>query len=215
MKPSPDREVRDMYEATADAYAEMMDREIDLPVYADVLGRLQSRIAVMPGTLIDTACGSGHMLSMFRERHDGDRALVGVDLSPRMVAITAERLGSGGRAVVGDMRDLAMVESGSAAALLNFFAVHHLDPHGVREAAGEWLRVLRPEGQLIVAAWEGSGAIDYGDESDIVAFRYTEAELVAWVEEAGFVVSRCVIEPVEDFPMDAVYLVCAKAAEPT
>ena len=53
-----------MYEETAESYARMMDAEIDLPVYAHILGRLRDRVANMPGTLVDTACGSGHMLSL-------------------------------------------------------------------------------------------------------------------------------------------------------
>jgi len=195
-----------MYEATADSYAEMMDQEIDHPVYADVLGRLAARLENTPGTLIDTACGSGHMLSMYHEGYEPNRPLLGVDLSPRMVAIAGERLGPGGDVLVGDMRDLSMVESGSAAGLLNFFAVHHLDPAGLQTALGEWHRVLRGGGQLLIGAWEGEGVIDYGDESDIVALRYRPDELTSWAEEVGFDVTRCVVEPVEDFPMDAVYL---------
>lgn len=210
MKPSPSREVCEMYEATADSYAVMMENEIDLPLYSDALGRLHDRIANTPGILIDTACGSGHMLAMFHERFDQRRPLLGVDLSPRMVAIAGKQLESSGQVMVGDMRDLSWVESGSAAAILNFFAVHHLDPEGVRRAAAEWYRVLRTGGQLLVAAWEGADLIDYGDKSDIVALRYTSSEISSWTEEAGFTVSRCVVEPVEEFPMDAVYLECVK-----
>ena len=210
MKPSHSREVREMYEANADSYAEMMDEEISLPVYSELLGRLQNRMANKVGYLIDTACGSGHMLSMFRESYDDHRPVLGIDLSPRMVAIASDRLKPHGHVVAGDMRDLSMVESGSAAAVLNFFAVHHLDADGVLEAMFEWFRVLDSGGQLLVAAWEGVGAIDYGDESSIVALRYTDAELVSLAEKAGFIVMRCVIEVVEDFPMDAIYLECVK-----
>lgn len=214
MKPSPLSEVRDMYEATADSYAEMMDAEIELPIYEELLGRLQDGIATTPGTLLDTACGSGHMLAMFRARFDAGRPLVGVDLSPRMVAIANERLGSAGRALVGDMRSLPGIASGSAAAVLNFFAVHHLDPEGVRSSMAEWYRVLVPGGRLLAAAWEGSGSIDYGEVSEIIALRYTDRELSEWAEEAGFAVSRCVVEPVEGFDMDAVYIEGEKARYP-
>ena len=210
MKPSNSTDVRDLYEGTADSYAAMMDQEIALPVYAEVLGRLQDRIAAMGGDLVDTACGSGHMLEMFRERFDKSRRILGVDLSPRMVAIASERLGTTGRVVEGDMRSLPMVESGSAAALLNFFAIHHLDRDGMLEALTEWHRVLGPGGQLVVAAWEGAGAIDYGEQSELVALRYTRDELRSRAEQAGFLVTRCKVEPVEDFPMDAVYLEAAK-----
>ena len=200
-----------MYDASADSYAEMMDQEIHLPVYADVLGRLRDRIAGVPGALVDTACGSGHMLSLYRERFDERRQLVGIDLSPRMVAIAGDRLGPTARIVLGDMRKLSMLESDSAAAVLNFFAVHHLDNRGVLAAAEEWHRVLCSGGHLAVAAWEGSGPIDYGEESEIVALRYSAVELVSWFEKANLSVQRCVVEPVDGFPMDAVYIECRKA----
>lgn len=206
MKPSPTGEVRKMYEETADSYAKMMDSEIDLPMYLDVLGRLSTRLNDVEGTLIDTACGSGHMLSMYADRFDHTRQFLGVDLSPRMVEIAAKKIGSRGRAVVGDMRKLEDVKSGETAAVLNFFALHHLDPDGAHKAISEWFRVLRSRGQLVVATWEGSGTVDYGDEADVVAFRYSRQELSAWVESAGFEITRCVVEPVDEIPMDAIYL---------
>ncbi len=210
MKPSSADEVRKMYEETAHSYAEMMDSEIDLPVYADILGRLNERLEPIDGALIDTACGSGHMLAMYHDRYDRDRRLLGVDLSPRMVAIAAEKLGSRGRVAVGDMRRLTEVEDNEAAAVLNFFALHHLDPEGACVALREWYRVLRPAGRLVVATWDGDGAIDYGDESDIVALRYSRQDLNAWVESAGFDVTRCCVEPVAEIPMNAIYLEAVK-----
>ena len=195
-----------MYDATAESYAEMMESEIDLPIYSDILGRLQARIANTTGLLIDSSCGSGHMLSLFHERYDPDRSLLGIDLSPRMVSIAGERLGPGARVAIGDMCDLSEVENGSAAAVVSFFAIHHLDLDGVRRALAEWKRVLGRGGQLLLAAWEGAGAIDYGDEADIVAFRYDAEELSSLTRAAGFSVARCVVEPVEGLPMDAIYL---------
>lgn len=211
MKPSSREEVREMYEGTADSYARMMDAEIDLPIYADILGRLQKRLGNKTGMLIDTACGSGHMLLRYHERYEGSRSLMGVDLSPRMVAIATDRLGRCARIFEGDMREIPAAEAGTAVAVLNFFALHHLDPEGFGEALQEWHRVLQPGGELLLAAWEGSGVIDYGDESEIVALRYGCDELKLWVNEAGFEVTRCVVEPVEGLPMDAIYLEAVKA----
>lgn len=152
------------------------------------------------------------MLSMYRESYDIGRPLVGVDLSSGMVSIAEGRLDSEAQLVVGDMRVLDCIETGSCAAVLNFFALHHLDAEGATQAFGEWFRVLTLGGQLVVAAWEGSGAIDYGDESEIVALRYSSTELESWAKSAGFEVTRCKVEPVEDFPMDAVYLEASKVA---
>ncbi len=212
MKTSPEAKVRELYEEWADSYTEMMDTEIDLPVYSDTLGRLAERIADAASPVIDTSCGPGHMLARFHERHDPKRTLLGIDLSPRMVAIARSRLGTIARIMIGDMCDLRPVESGSSAAVLSFFAIHHIGPREIVAATKEWHRVLRPGGQLVVAAWEGTGPIDYGDKSDVVALRYSREEVVAWARAAGFVVDRCVVEPVEGMPMKAVYLEGTKDA---
>ena len=63
VKTSLEKEVREFYEESADWYAELMDAEIDLPVYSDTLGRLAERIVDVSGPVIDTSCGPGHMLS--------------------------------------------------------------------------------------------------------------------------------------------------------
>ncbi len=199
-----------MYEANADSYAEIMDKEINLPVYKDVLGRLQESISNTPGVLLDTACGSGHMLAMFRSQYDSNRSLIGIDISPRMVAISNNRLGEECSVMVGDMRSLPGIDSGSVAAVINFFAIHHLDVDGIHASMLEWNRVLVHKGRLLIAAWEGSGVIDYGEESDIVALRYTSNELIEIAEVTGFIVTQCTVEPVEDFPMDAIYIECIK-----
>ena len=67
MKTSSAEQVRELYEQSADAYAKMMDAEIDLPIYSDILSRLTERIADTPGPVLDTSCGSGHMLSRYRK----------------------------------------------------------------------------------------------------------------------------------------------------
>lgn len=86
--------VRDMYDAEAESYSTIMDSEIEKPLYTGTLERLQKRIVNTPGALIDAACGSGQMLAMYHDNFDDERALLGVDLSPQMVAITSKRLGS-------------------------------------------------------------------------------------------------------------------------
>jgi len=206
MKTSSAAEVRHFYDQSAESYAALMEKEIDLPVYADILSRLADRIKSLEGPLIDSSCGSGHMLSRYHDRYDSARALVGIDLSPRMVAIAAKRLRSEATIHVGDMRDLTDSEAESSSAVLSFFAIHHLDTAGLLLALHDWRRVLRPGGQLVVAAWEGRGAVDYGHEWDVVALRYTEDDLKRNAQDAGFVVDRCFSEPVEGMPMDAVYL---------
>ena len=210
MKTSSQSKVREFYEETADSYAQMMDSEIELPMYADILGRLAERIWGISGPVIDTSCGSGHMLARYRSRYDPERPLVGIDLSPRMVGLARGMFDTGAEMFTGDMRDLASVDSDSAAAVLSFFALQPIDSADIVLAFGEWNRVLRPGGQLVVAAWEGSGAIEYGSASDVVALRYTRKELSDWARQAGLMVVRCNVQPVEGMEMEAVYLECTK-----
>ena len=206
MKPSAMDDIRELYEATADGYADMMDSEIYLPLYAETMGRLRDAISHVPGCLLDVACGSGHMLRRYHEEFDPTRPLVGVDLSPRMVEIATGRLPADAIVMATDMRELDQIEPESAAAVLSFFALHHIDPVGSRAALREWHRVLAPEGRVFVATWEGTGPIDYGGEAEIVALKHAADDLATWVREGGFRIDRCVVEPVEGMEMDAVYL---------
>lgn len=206
MKTSATPDVRRLYEDSAEHYATMMDTEIDLPVYADTLGRLALRIAMLRGPVIDTSCGPGHMLARYRDRYDPRRALVAVDLSPAMIAITRSRLGQHSEVHTGDMRDLSFFEERTAAAVVSFYALHHIAPAEAVPTLREWHRVLRPGGQLLLATWEGAGAIDYDGMTDVVALRYTADEVRGWTEEAGFTIDRCSVEPVEEMPMDAIYV---------
>ncbi len=199
-----------MYEANADSYSEMMDKEIELPIYKEILGRLHENIKSFQGAILDTACGSGHMLDLFRSSFDSSRTFIGMDISPSMVAISKKRIGKDCLVFVGDMRSLPDLKSATVAAVINFFVIHHLDLDGITQAMKEWSRVLVHNGRLILAAWEGSGAIDYGEESDIVASRYTRTELSNVAVQAGLHVTRCSVEPVKGFHMDAIYLECIK-----
>ncbi len=210
MKISSASKVREFYERSADSYNEMMDAEINHKTYSDTLSRLAERISELGGPVIDSSCGSGHMLSRYQELYDPERSLLGIDLSPRMVAIASARLGSKAKIATGDMRALKGVKSGSAAAILSFFAIHHIAPEEILAAFREWRRVLRVGGQLVLATWEGAGSIDYGESCDIVAFRYGKMEVAGWVHEAGFGMDHLVVKPVEDMPMNAIYLEASK-----
>lgn len=210
MKPSPPDEVRAMYDSTADAYNDIMDSEIDLPIYAELLGRLQERITEIPGPLIDTSCGTGHMLSLYHEQYEPTRPLIGVDISPGMITIASDKFGSTATISMGDMRQLETIEPDSVAAVLSFFAIHHLDPAGVEAALLEWHRVLRVGGSLVLAAWEGAEAIDYGDTSDVIAVEYQRDDLIAMVASAGFNIVQTTSARVASMSMGTIHLESVK-----
>ena len=203
-------EVRRFYEQCADDYNAMMDGEIELPLYAETLGGLAARIAKLDGPVLDTSCGSGHMLAKLRDIYAPGRELLGVDLSPRMVAISRNRLGDAASTVEGDMSQLEHVKTGTCAAVLSFFALHHVDFDGMRAAFAEWHRALQPGGQLLVATWEGDGVLDYGEHSDVIALRTRDATVSGAASAAGFRVDRCEVKPVDGMSMDAVYLTATR-----
>jgi len=202
--------VREMYDTTAESYSSMMDTAIDDPMYADILRRLQSRIENIPGMIVDAPCGSGHLLSMYHENYDPERPLLGVDLSPQMVEITQRRLGAAAETAVCDIRQLEMLADNSVAAMISHFGFHHLDLDGVRDACKEWHRVLVYGGQLILGVWEGTGAIDYGEHSDLVAVMHKSGDLQNILADIGFDELMCEIEFDEDMAMDAVYIEASK-----
>ncbi|KAA3613851.1 MAG: class I SAM-dependent methyltransferase [Calditrichaeota bacterium] len=206
MKTSSAEDVRKLYEDSADSYDKMMDSEINLPVYEDILTRLAEKISGLQGAVIDTSCGSGHMLYQYHKRYDPMRPLIGIDLSPKMVAISRKKLGKNTKIFAADMRELDDIPAESSAAVISFFALHHLEPKEIGVALKEWCRVLRPKGQLNIATWEGSGPIDYGDESDVVALRYSQQEVTELVEKNGFKIDRLVVKPDAEIPMNAIYL---------
>jgi len=210
MKPSPPSEVQAMYDSSAEVYAQMMDAEIESPVYLDHLRRLSASIEGVVGPLLDTSCGSGHMLDLYHRQIDSSRQLMGVDLSERMIEIASERLADHAELVLGDMRKLDFVASGTASAVISFFALHHLSAEDSIAALCEWHRTLRNGGQLLIASWHGEGKIDFGGSFDVTALMIKKDDLKVWVQTAGFEVSKCEIAPVDDMPMDAVYLEAIK-----
>jgi ubiquinone/menaquinone biosynthesis C-methylase UbiE len=71
------------YDKSADSFDKMMDSEINLPIYFDTLSRLAKRISQLNGPVIDTACGSGHLLNLFRQNFDTKRLLIALDISQK------------------------------------------------------------------------------------------------------------------------------------
>jgi ubiquinone/menaquinone biosynthesis C-methylase UbiE len=108
------------------------------------------------------------------------------------------------------MRELTTIPTRSAAAVLSFFALHHLDSREVIASLSEWYRVLESGGQLVLAAWEGSGPIEYGDSSDVRASLHRQQDLTEWVRNAGFRVDNCVLRTFEDMGMQGVLLTATK-----
>ena len=79
MSVSPEDKVRSLYDATADSYDAMMEQEIYLPLYDRVLSDLANAARPVPGSILDSSCGSGHMLHRIAKDYCPERDLLGVD----------------------------------------------------------------------------------------------------------------------------------------
>ena len=99
-----------------------------------------------PGPVAVPCCGTGAELSLLAERYP-DRELVGIDLSPGMVAVARQGAPDNVRVVVGDASDLAPGWAG----VVSCFGLQQLP--APEAALGAWCRALLPGGRLSVAVW--------------------------------------------------------------
>ena len=70
--------------------------------------------------------------------------------------------------------------------------------------------MLKADGQLFVATWEGEGCIDYGGQADVVAMKYRPGQVSKAARIAGFRIDRIYVDAVQGMEMDAVYLAATK-----
>ncbi len=101
--------------------------------------------------LLDVCCGSGVVGASFRGKVG---RIVGLDLTPEMVALSRQRLDE---VVQGDVYDIPFAEA-TFDGVCNR-EVLHLLPQPERPLA-EIFRVLKPGGQFVVGQWVPFGAID-------------------------------------------------------
>jgi SAM-dependent methyltransferase len=94
-----------------------------------------------PRRILDVGCGTGDLAERIARESGAD--VVAVDLSPRMVELTAAR---GIDARVGDAQELPYADGAFDCALAAWMLYHVPD---VGRALGELARVLRPGGRLV------------------------------------------------------------------
>lgn len=99
--------------------------------------------------VLDVGCGTGLLLDRVSLTHP-ELELVGVDLSPRMLAVAQRRLAARASLAVADAVALP-VRDGDTDVLVSSSVFHHLSEPA--QALAEWRRVLRPGGQLVMTDW--------------------------------------------------------------
>lgn len=195
-----------------DEYSREMDSEIQEEIYSIGLEHLYSSTQKLTGSIVDSSCGSGHLLKRYNDEFKPSHKLIGVDLSELMVMKSRELLQDSAEIYIGDMTKLDMIRSNSCAAMLSYFSLQHLPEQLLLPTFLEWKRTLEIGGQLVIAGWEGSGTINYGDDCDVVAYRYQKELLRSLLLKAGFKVELCIEKQVQSpgEPMNGFYLQATK-----
>ncbi|MFV2084801.1 class I SAM-dependent methyltransferase [Micromonospora sp. LOL_021] len=137
--------------------------------------------------MLDAGCGAGRMSRYLADR---DCRVVGVDLSPGMIAM-ARRDHRALPFAVGSLADLPFPDELFGGVLL-WYSTIHTPPAGQGRVFAEAARVLRPGGQLLVGFQAGDGTRDVAATyrrfgHDIVLERHlvTPDQVAAWIEAAG------------------------------
>jgi len=134
------------YDRVADEYVRRIFDELQhKPLDQQLLDRFAASVRDV-GPACDVGCGPGHVA---RYLHEQGVPVCGVDLSPAMVE-RARRLTPGVEFRQGDMTALD-VPDGAWAGVVAFYSIIHLSRDDLTWALGEFRRVLRPGGRLLLA----------------------------------------------------------------
>ena len=196
-------DTRTSYDADAEAYADQVRGLLERSPYLRASLALFAELvrAAGGGPVADVGCGPGYVT---RHLHDLGVDAFGIDLSPEMVAI-ARRDYPDLRFEVGTMTDLDLAD-GSVTGVIAFWSVIHVPDHSVAGVFGEFRRVLRPGGPLLVG-------FHVGDEKrhrsegysgrliSVDSYRRRPDQVARWLREAGFTIeAELVMRPDAEVP---------------
>jgi uncharacterized protein (DUF952 family)/ubiquinone/menaquinone biosynthesis C-methylase UbiE len=186
MDPLFQEHVKESYDTVAEDYSERVGGELaHKPFDRGLLDSFANQVKGQ-GKVADLGCGPG-MVS--RHLHDKGVSVVGIDISPRMLACAAW-LNPGIEFRVGDFSKLEGVPDGSWAGIVAFYALVHVPREQVKPVLREFYRKLRPGGLLLLAFHLGSEVRHASDwwghpvNLDFVFFETTE--MLSYLWDAGF-----------------------------
>jgi ubiquinone/menaquinone biosynthesis C-methylase UbiE len=194
---SPDRnadgwlaDTRASYDTVAESYADFVRDSLAgepylraaLALFADLVH------AAGGGPVADVGCGPGQVTAHLHKL--GVNAF-GIDLSPAMIDL-ARRDHPDLRFEVGSMTDLPIADA-SICALLAFWSLIHIPDGAIPAVLGQFRRVLRPGGPLLLGFHVGDESRlktqGYGGHSMKVYIHRRQPDQVAsWLHDAGFTV---------------------------
>jgi ubiquinone/menaquinone biosynthesis C-methylase UbiE len=139
------------------SFPEIYEQELVGPLFRPFAERILDDVAIAPGDrVLDVACGTGIVSRLARERVGETGTVVGVDLSPAMLAV-ARKVAPGVDLREGDAASLPLDDDEKFDV-----AVCHQGLQFVPDktaAAGQMHRALAAGGRLAVATWRPDGEL--------------------------------------------------------
>jgi SAM-dependent methyltransferase len=201
-------DTRSSYDTDASGYADQVRGLLDrMPHLRASLTLFAEQVqASGGGPVADVGCGPGYVSGYL---HDAGVDVLGIDLSPEMIAI-ARRDYPDLRFEVGTMTDLDLADD-SVVGIVAFWSVIHVPDESIPGVFEEFRRVLRPPGLLLIG-------FHVGEETRHTSEGYTgrpvsmdshhrrPSTVTGWLRDAGFTIdAELVIRPDEDVPGAVVF----------
>jgi SAM-dependent methyltransferase len=143
-------QTRKSYDLVAGEYVRRLYHELEnMPLDCEVL-ECFARAVRDQGLVCEIGCGPGQVA---RYLHERGVAVVGLDLSPRMVELACQ-LNPGIEFQEGDMAKLE-AQDASWAGIVAFYSIIHLPRSEVVAVLSEWRRVLHPSGLVLLSFHRG------------------------------------------------------------
>ena len=209
--------VRAAYDAIARAYDAQFAGELTGTFLDRALLTALAELAG-PGTLADVGCGPGHVSRYLAARHAG---VIGIDLSPGMIAVARERAPAL-PFTVGSMLQLPVAD-GAWAGAIALYSIIHLTAGERAAACREFARAVRDGGWVLISFHIDSPEFASGDVNQITewfgepvhleGFFLAPDQVVHDLEAAGFAVVSTVIRqplPGIEYPSRRCYLLAQR-----
>jgi SAM-dependent methyltransferase len=179
------------YDQVADEYVRRIFDELqNKPLDRQLLDRFAESVRDA-GPVCDLGCGPGHIT---RYLHEHGVQVCGVDLSQAMVE-RARRLTPGVEYRQGDMMALDAPD-GAWAGIAAFYSIVHIHRGDMARVLGEFRRVLRPGGRLLLAFHIGDHAVHlddwWGQKVSVDFYFFPSDEVADCLRAEGFEIEEIV-----------------------
>jgi ubiquinone/menaquinone biosynthesis C-methylase UbiE len=170
-----------------DARAQTWDEEPRrVQLAADVFAALEKQIPLQPGwTVLDYGCGTGLLTLALAARV---RHVAGIDSSPGMLAVLAQKISAGGHANVATLRaDFAQdpLPPGPFDLVASAMTLHHVE--NVDALLRKFFSLLGSGGRIALADLDAEDGTFHDDNAGVRHFGFARATLARQLAAGGFV----------------------------